>query len=129
MDSIVDDNDLVVEYSYATHEFKINPFFLSNACTRVITQKRLKKPDGTFDIWTYQYPLLTDLTHKVTVTDPRGNKREVTFQGYSTSQPYVWNVGTILRDEHFEGSTSIVSDVSTYDFKQVSNFGSRSFLI
>ncbi len=117
-DPTIDSSDLVIEYVYATHTFPINPFFLSSACTRVVTQKKVKKSDGTFDVWTYDYPSVPP--HKVTATDPMGNRREVTFQGYSTIDPYVWNVGIILRDESFEGSTSLISVDSTYDFKQVS---------
>ena len=120
-DGTVDDNDLIIEYVYTTHQFKINAFFLGSACSRVVTQKKVKKVDGTFDIWTYQYPSVNDSVHKVVVTDPKGNRREVTYQGYSTTEPYVWNVGTILRDEYFEGTTSLVSEVSTYDYKVVSN--------
>ena len=58
------------------------------------------------------------------VTEPRGHKREVTFQGYSTSQTNVWNVGRILSDEtfHFNGTgyQSLIASQSVYGPKQVS---------
>jgi YD repeat-containing protein len=119
-DPAINSSDAVVEYTYANHQFPIGSFFLSSACTRVITQKRVRKSDGTFDIWNYVYP--TTAPHIVEATDPKGNKRKVTFQGYSLTEPYVWNVGLILRDESFQGtSTSLVAIDSVYDFKQVSD--------
>ncbi len=123
-DPTIDSTDLAVEYTYQTQVFKINPFFLSNACTRVVTQKRVKRSDGNYDVWNYQYPSLQDSVHKVIVMEPRGHKREVTYQGYSDSSPVVWNVGKVLKDETFQYEsgiyTSLISQSSSYDFKQLS---------
>ena len=115
-------NDLEILYSYASKQFYSNPDFVSKACARVITQKRVRNPNGSYDSYTYTYPSSTATTHLVTVTDPRGHKREITFQGYANVGDTVWKVGTVLNEETFQGCcTSLLEDTFTHGFVQLSN--------
>ncbi len=121
-DSTIGSGDIVVDYTYQSKNFYMNPQFLSAACVRAVTQKKLTNTDGSINTWTYTYPSASSTVHKVSVNDPNGNKREVTFQGYANIGSTVWKVGSILKDESFDGCcTSLVTIDKTYDFKQVSN--------
>ena len=103
-DPIIDSDDCRVSYQYAAKSFYINPFYLDRACARVVTDKTVTY-GATSNHWSYIYPATGDPSHKVTVIEPRGHKREVTFQGYYGLA--VWPVGNRLIDEtfHFDGSS------------------------
>src|SRR5205085_2562560 len=79
-------------------------------------------PSGAFDTWSYTYPVGNTTPHLVTVIDPLNNVRKVTYQGYLGIGNTVWKVGSVLRDERFDGCcTSLLAVDNTYDFKIVSN--------
>lgn len=112
--TIGDSDDLDIDYTYQSQTFYVNPLFIDNACGRVVSSKKVTFADGSNDTWTYQI-VTNSSSHITTVTDPRGNKRVVQFQGYGGIGNAVWKVGSILRDESFQGCcTSIVAQESTY---------------
>lgn len=114
--TIGDADDLKIDYTYATKQFYMNPLFLSAACARVVTTKRVTLFGGATQTWTYTYPTSGATTHLVTVQEPRGNQRKVTFQGYANISNTVWKVGKILQDETFQGtSSSLLRRTYTYD--------------
>jgi len=121
-DASIGAGDVVIEYTYASKNFYMNPLFISSACARVVTQKQLTNTNSSLNTWTYAYPAATATVHKVEVTNPEGDKREVTFQGYANIGSTVWKVGSILKDETFNACcSSLISIDNIYDFKQISN--------
>jgi RHS repeat-associated protein len=132
-DATVDSSDLTIEYVYETKAFDINLFSLSAACSRVVKEKRMNKPGGLFDLWTYTYspPDGNDNTpQKVTVIEPRGHKRDVSFRGYainSSESANIWKVGNLLEDETFQNNSgnfiSLKKNIFTYGDVVLSNAG------
>ena len=63
-------------------------------------------------------------TPTATILEPRGHKREVTFQSYSANADDVRPVGTIIKDETFQNNagifTSLQSETSNYQSDEIS---------